>query len=131
MLYYLNEYIVNGQIKYKIVKNPNVYNNWELIDTYILYKGKFITIETFRKIVKIKSKQSMFKKLLAFFNKLWKGGIKMTEAQTTSLSSAVTTAAGSVLDNFIAILPSLGAVIAIAFVIYFVTRIITKLRKGK
>ena len=69
MLWYLNEYIVNDELRFKIVRNPSVYENWELIDTYILYKGKFITRETFRKVYKF-PKQSMFKKLLEFFNKL-------------------------------------------------------------
>lgn len=55
----------------------------------------------------------------------------MTTDQVTALSSAVTSAAGAVLDNFITILPTMGAVIAIAFVIYFITKLVSKLRKGK
>lgn len=70
MLWYLNEYFVKDKKVYKIVRDTNAYRNWELIDTYILYKGKFYTRQTFRKIVDIHPKQSLIKKLLAFFNKL-------------------------------------------------------------
>lgn len=69
MLWYLNEYIVNDKLQYKIVRNPQAYENWELLDTYILYNKKFISRETFRKI-NITPKKNTFKKLLEFFNKL-------------------------------------------------------------
>lgn len=48
-----------------------------------------------------------------------------------NINTALTNAGNSVLDNFVAILPSIGVVIAIAFVIYLVLKTLTKLRKGK
>lgn len=70
MLWYLNQYIVDDKLKFKIVRNPHAYENWDLVDTYILYNKKFYTRETFRKIVSLNPPKSTFKKLLEFFNKL-------------------------------------------------------------
>lgn len=69
MLWFLNQYIVDDKLRFKIVKNPQAYENWELLDTYILYNKKFISRETFRKI-DITPKKNTLKKLLEFFNKL-------------------------------------------------------------
>lgn len=68
-LWYLNEYIVNDKLKFKIVKSPQVYENWYLVDTYVLYDKKFICWTTYRTIY-LNTKKSMVKKLLEFFNKL-------------------------------------------------------------
>ena len=48
-----------------------------------------------------------------------------------NINTGLTTAANSVLDNFVSILPSIGVVIAVAFVIWLVSRTLFKLRKGK
>ena len=50
MLWYLNEYIVNDKLRYKIVRSPQTYQNWELLNTYILYNNKFIFRGVFHKI---------------------------------------------------------------------------------
>jgi len=68
--WYLNEYIKNDELVFKIVSWPTRYENWEKVDTYVLKKGKFISYETYRKNLKISNKQPLFKKLLEFFNKL-------------------------------------------------------------
>lgn len=70
IFWYLNQYIVKDKLKFKIVKNYKTYKNWNLIDTYILDKNKFVSREIYLKRIKSVPKQSMFKKLLAFFNKL-------------------------------------------------------------
>lgn len=69
MLWFLNEYIVEDKLVFKIVKYPNVYENWELIDTYILDKNKFYSYETYVKNIKL-PKKPLLKKLLEFFNRL-------------------------------------------------------------
>ena len=70
-MWYLNEYIVKDKLKFKIVKYFNCYENWELVDTYILHNGKFYSKDTYLKtIATTNSKKTTFKKLLAFFNKL-------------------------------------------------------------
>lgn len=55
----------------------------------------------------------------------------MTEAQVTSLTTALTTAGNSVLANFVSIIPAVAAIVAIAFVIYFVTKQLNKLKRGR
>lgn len=55
----------------------------------------------------------------------------MTEAQTSSLSTALTTAGNSVLSNFVSIIPAVAGIVAIAFVIYFVTKQLNKLKRGR
>lgn len=69
MLWFLNEYIVNDKLVFKIVKIRNVYENWELIETYILNGDKFCEYQSYIKNIKF-PEQSMFKKLLGFFNRL-------------------------------------------------------------
>lgn len=70
MTWFLNEYINKDKLVFKIVSYPTRYENWELIDTYIFEKGKFITYRTYLKNIKLVSKQPLFKRLLEFFNRL-------------------------------------------------------------
>lgn len=55
----------------------------------------------------------------------------MTETQTTALSTALTSAGASVLDNFVSIIPAVAGIVAIAFVIYFVSKQLNKLKRGR
>ena len=53
----------------------------------------------------------------------------MTSEQATAVSSALTTTGGQVLTDFITVLPAIGTIIGIAFVIGFVVYWLKKLRK--
>lgn len=55
----------------------------------------------------------------------------MTTEQGTALSTALTTAGGNVLDNFVTMIPAVAGIVAIAFVIYFVTKQLNKLKRGR
>lgn len=55
----------------------------------------------------------------------------MTEAQATSISTALTTAGQTVMADFISVLPAVASIIAVAFVIGFVTYWLKKLRRVK
>ena len=57
--------------------------------------------------------------------------VAMGETQVTALNTALTTAGESVLSNFISIIPAVAGLVAIAFVIYFVTKNLNKLKRGK
>lgn len=70
MLWYLNQYIVNDKLKFKIVRNPQAYENWELVESFILLDNEFVTRKTFRKKIILKPTKNMFEKLLEFFKKL-------------------------------------------------------------
>lgn len=72
MFWYLNLYEKSNGLKYKILKNKRAYQNWKLLETYILYDGKFFTLKTFRSecISYTISKKPMLKKLLEFFKNI-------------------------------------------------------------
>lgn len=70
MTWFLNEYINNDKLVFKIVSCPNRYENWDLIDTYIFNNGRFVSYRTYVDNIKLNSKQPLFKKLLEFFNRL-------------------------------------------------------------
>lgn len=53
----------------------------------------------------------------------------MTTDQVSQISSALTTTGGAVLTDFISVLPAIGSIIGIAFVIGFVVYWLKKLRK--
>ena len=55
----------------------------------------------------------------------------MEEAQVTALKTALSTAGSDVLANFISIIPAVAGLVAIAFVIYFVTKNLNKLKRGR
>ena len=55
----------------------------------------------------------------------------MTSQQAADISSALTTTGQTVLTDFISVLPAIGAIIAIAFVIGFVCYWLKKLRRTK
>lgn len=55
----------------------------------------------------------------------------MTSQQIADVSSALTTTTQNVLTDFISILPAVGIIIGVAFVIGFVTYWLKKLRKVK
>lgn len=69
-MWFLNQYYNREKIIYKIVRNRFTYENWELIDTYILDKNKFVSYTTYIKRINLTSKKPLFKRLLEFFNKL-------------------------------------------------------------
>lgn len=53
----------------------------------------------------------------------------MTSAQAESVSTALSTTGQTVLTDFISVLPAIGTIIGIAFVIGFVVYWLKKLRK--
>ena len=53
----------------------------------------------------------------------------MTSEQATSVSSALQTTTSTIMTDFITVLPSIGVIIGVAFVIGFVTYWLKKLRK--
>ena len=55
----------------------------------------------------------------------------MTSDQITAINSAMTTTTGEVITDFIAILPTIGKIIAIAFVIFLVSYWLKKLKRAK
>ena len=55
----------------------------------------------------------------------------MGTEQVTALNTALTTAGENVLSNFVSIIPAVGTIVAIAFVIYFVSKQLGKLKKGR
>ena len=55
----------------------------------------------------------------------------MTSDQVTAVSSAMSTTTSAVMTDFISILPSVGTIIGIAFVIGFVCYWLKKLRKAR
>ena len=70
MLWFLNEYIIDNKLYFKIVKCPFGYSdNYYLVNTYVLSKNRFIEYRNYINSIKIPEK-TMFKKLLGFFNKL-------------------------------------------------------------
>ena len=54
----------------------------------------------------------------------------MTESDASAINTAMTGAGGTVLSNFISLLPGILAVAAIGFVIYTAYKLIKKIRKG-
>ena len=57
--------------------------------------------------------------------------VGMTADQTTALKTSLESAGSSVLANFTSILPAVASIVAISFVIYFVTKQINKLKRGR
>ena len=55
----------------------------------------------------------------------------MTESQVTQISSSLQTAGQTILGDFISVLPAVASIIAILFVITFVTYWLKKLRKAR
>ena len=55
----------------------------------------------------------------------------MTSAQVTAINTALETTGGNVLEYFISVLPAIGTIIGIVFVISFVVYWLKKLRKVK
>ena len=57
--------------------------------------------------------------------------VGMTADQTAALKTSIESAGSSVLANFTSVLPAVASVVAIAFVIYYVTKQINKLKRGR
>lgn len=55
----------------------------------------------------------------------------MSSEQATATKTALASAGESIMSNFIAILPAVAGLVGISFAIYFVTKQVNKLKKGK
>lgn len=55
----------------------------------------------------------------------------MSTEQVTSTKTALESAGSSIMTNFVAVLPAIAGLVGISFAIYFITKQINKLKKGK
>lgn len=53
----------------------------------------------------------------------------MTSEQATAINTALTTTTGTIMSDFITVLPSIGVIIGVSFAIGFVVYWLKKLRK--